>query len=66
MSSHDTLLSPVNVGGLQLINRYLLGGNFLYHPTEIFALAGSTVFSPDFGTAAGSQCVNPVSHFKLE
>ncbi len=33
------------------INRYLLGGNFLFHPTEIFAFEFSGVFSPDFGQA---------------
>ena len=31
------------------VNRYLLGGHFAYHVTEIFAVEANGVFSPDFG-----------------
>jgi len=32
------------------VNRYLLGGHFAYHITEIFAVEANGVYSPDFGT----------------
>jgi len=31
------------------VNRYLLGGHFAYHVTEIFAVEAEGAFSPDFG-----------------
>ncbi len=44
------------------INRYLLGANFAYHPTEIFAVEASAVFSPDFGKADWK----PITHQLVE
>lgn len=32
------------------INRYLLGGHFAYHVTEVFAVEAEGAWSPDFGT----------------
>lgn len=44
------------------INRYLIGGAFAYHLTELFAVEGWATFSPDFGKADWK----PITHQLVE
>ncbi|MBN2799032.1 MAG: outer membrane beta-barrel domain-containing protein [Deltaproteobacteria bacterium] len=44
------------------INRYLIGGAFAYHITELFAVEGWATFSPDFGEADWKPITHQLVH----